>query len=433
MTISLAMSQGTGKIIDQIVAKVDNHVILQSEIDNAHQSMIANGQEHPEGKCGIFKQLLTNKILFARAETDSIVVEEVMVEVELKRRIEYFKSMYGGKERLEEFLGKPISQFKEEIRPDVREQLTIQKVQQEVTGSITVTPLEVKRYFNKIPKDSLPFLPAEAEVAQIVIKPEVGRSEKDRLKTLLLEVKKAVEGGADWCSFTSISDGPTGPTCGDLGWHGRGELVPEFEAAALNLKPGELSDPVETEFGIHLILLEKRLGNRFWAKHILKRPERSDTDFNESEHFLDSLRKVIMADSLTFEKAAMDHSDDKSTRPYGGSITSSVTGETRVPTNELPTAMFFEIKKMEVGEISLPKRFRMEDQEEAIRIIYFKSNIPPHYASLKQDYQKLALAASNRKKTDAINKWVEEAVEQVYLDIDEDYQDCASEFLTPEG
>ena len=421
-------AQEEGTIVDKIIAKVDNHIVLKSELENAYLGKISNGEEvGPNAKCELLQQLIINKILVAKAEIDSVIVEPVMVESEIQRRMQYFVLQAGSEEKLEQTLGKKLSELEDELRDQVQEQLTVQRMQQELTSGVTVTPLQVKKFFNSLPKDSIPFLPAEVKVGQIVKFPEVNTAEKDKARAKLNTFKEQIE--AEEADFAELArkhseDFGSAKNGGDLGWHGRGELVPEFEATALRIEPGEIANPIESEFGFHLIQLLERRGNRFRARHILIRPKSNSNDLKNTIAFMDSIRNMVMLDSMTFEEAAKEHSDDQETRSNAGFFKDNTTGSSFVSTESLDPVIFFTIDTMKVENITKPQQFRTDDGKTAVRIIYYNNYIPPHYANLKEDYQKLYVATMNNKRGEIIDKWLQTAKNQVFIEIEPEYDKC---------
>jgi peptidyl-prolyl cis-trans isomerase SurA len=424
----LTAAQGEGVVVDKIIAKVDNHIILKSDLENAYLGRMTSGEKmNPNERCLILKQLIVNKILFAKAEIDSVIVDDKRVDGELERRMQYFVMQAGGEDKLERTLGKKLSELREELRDQVHEQLTIQEMQQTLMEDVTVSPSQVKRFFNRLPKDSIPFLPAEAKVGQIVKNPSVSRKEKDAARNILLDFKNRILNGTD--DFAELArknseDAGSARNGGDLGWHGRGELVPEFEAIALRIEPGQIADPIESDFGFHLIQLTERRGNRFRARHILIRPKSNTNDITEAVALLDSVRNLILKDSLKFEQAAKDFSDDQATRANAGYFKDPDTGSSFVPVEDLEPAIFFTIDTMKVGNITKPMVFRNEEGKNAVRIIYYAGYVPPHYANLKEDYQKIALAAMNERREDILEKWLKNAKGEVFIDIDPEYDAC---------
>ncbi len=416
-----------GIMVDRIIAKVNSHIILQSELEQTYARLKEEKMlpEKGDGYCEVFKQLVFNKVLYAKAEIDSILVDETTVELEMNRRFDYFEKVYGGIENMVKVLGRSPQQLRDELRTQMREQMTLEKVQRQITESIKVTPAEVRRYFAQIPSDSLPFLPAEVSVGVLVKYPQANRDEINRVKAQLMDLRNRIQKGEDFAVLAQkySEDFGSAKQGGDLGWQGRGDFVPEFEAAALKLSEGELSEPVQTEFGIHLIQLTKRLGNRFRCRHILIKPRPSAADFRQAELFLDSIRKFIVSDSVSFERMAMLHSEDKATKPYGGIIRNQL-GEGMISTEELDPALFFIVDKMKVGEVTEPQRFRGEDGREGLRMIYLKKYVLPHYANLRDDYQKISAAAANTRKSEAIEKWIKNAIREVFIEIDPEFDRC---------
>lgn len=427
LTSNLLLGQKKGVLADEIVAKVDNYIILKSDIEKAYQSIKTNGQTpRANERCEILKGLIVNKILVAKAEIDSVIVEETQVNAQLDRRMQYFIQQFGSVDKLEKTLGKSVPQLKESLREQIKEQLILQKMQGEITANIKITPNQVRKYFSKMPKDSIPFLAAEVEVGQIVKYPEISKKEKQKAKEQLISIKNQVLAGADFAKLAksySVDYG-TAAKGGDLDWQGRGVFASEFEAAALSLDINEISAPVETEFGIHLIQLLGRRGNQFHSRHILIRPKSTSLDIQDAEHFLDSLRGLILLDSTTFERAAMKFSDDKATRPNAGYFKDENTGSTAISTESLETSIFFTIDTMKVATLSKPMRFRTLDGKDAVRLLFYKSNKPPHYANMKDDYQKIQIAAKRSKENDAVEKWLKKAKADVFVEVDKRYDKC---------
>ena len=362
--------------------------------------------------------------MLAKAEIDSVVVEEDRVTSELDRRLQYFVDNYG-EENIEQQFGKTIDEFREELRDDIRNQLVVQQMQQTITQDIEVSPAEVKKFFNAIPQDSLPFYSSEVAVGQIVKRPIVNKDQKSIARTKLEEIRARIVNGEDFGTLAKeySQDPGSGAQGGELGFVTRGQFVPEFEAVALKMQPGDMSEPVESDFGFHLIQLIERRGNRYNSRHILIKPAASSLDIKAAEDFLDSLRTQILADSLPFAKAAKDNSDDRETAGSGGFFTTP-DGSNRVSTENLDPVVFFTIDTMQVGDITRPLVYRTPDGEPAARILYVKSKSKPHQANLRNDYQKIYNAALQEKRTRILNQWFEDARKQVYVNIDPEYSHC---------
>lgn len=415
-------------LIDKIIAKVDNQILLQSELELAIKQFIAETRYKgaSDVKCEVLETLIINKLLLAKADIDSITVDEGQVEDQLDRRMQYFISSVGSEAKLEAYYNKPLDQLKSELRRQVKEQMVVQKMQDQITKKLKVTPGDVKKFFSNIPVDSLPFYSKEVEVGQIVKIPTVSRKQLLEAKSKLLSLRERVIKGEDFEKLAKdYSDEPAAKsTGGNLGFQKSEDLDPTFVGAALKLKPNELSGVVETQFGLHIIQMIERRGTEFNARHILIKPASTKLDIDEAKRFMDSLRTKIIHDSITFELAAKKHSDDKFTSSSGGMFADQNDNSIRIPTESLDPVVFFIIDSMEVGKISEPIPFRTADGKDAVRIIWYKAKVDAHKANLQQDYQKIYAAAVEEKKNKAINDWFEKAKHEVFIDIKPEYSNC---------
>jgi peptidyl-prolyl cis-trans isomerase SurA len=419
--------ESEGFVVDKIIGKVDNYIVLKSELDKAYQEYVSNGgRPGEETRCQYLALLLRNKLMMAKAEIDSIVVSDSDVDANTKQRMDMILAQYGGsQEDLEKKFGKTFEQFRMELRDQVREQLVINEMQRHLTKDITVTPAEVKRFFNRIPKDSLPYFSAEVEVAQIVRVAKVSNAQKEITKRELIDIRNRIMAGEDFSTLARkySSDPSVTVNGGDMGFVGRGVMVPEFEAMSFKLKPGEISMPVETAFGFHIIQLLERRGNEYHSRHILMAPTPSKQDVENASRFLDSLRKQIFKDTISFQRAAKEFSDDIRTKGNSGFFTDDE-GGTRISVDELDPVVFFAIDTMKVGSVSKPLVYRTDDGKEAVRILYYKSRTPPHAASLEKDWDRIRAAALNEKQNRILEKWFTKARRDVYISIDPAYNFC---------
>lgn len=421
-----AAQQPRGTVVDKIIAKVDNYIILKSELERQYLDVLSRGEYlGPNGRCTILESIVVSKLMAAKAEIDSVVVEEEMVQRDLSMRMNMMIQRFGSEEMIEEYYKKSIAEFKDELYDQVKEQMVVQTMQQTIVEGIKVTPSEVKRFFKSIPKDSLPYFSTEVTLGQIVKKPGVSEEEKESIRNTLLKVRTQILNGET--SFEEMarqySEDPSGPRGGFLGWSKRGDMVSEFEAAAMRMKEGDISMPVETEFGYHLVQLLERRGNEYNSRHILIRPKHTQKDFDQAYAFLDSIRSRILSDSITFQSAAKRHSDDKETAGSGGFILGE-TGAPRIATSDLDANLFFTIDTLKVGDITKPIRFTMPDGKDALRILYYRDRIRPHQANLQDDYQKIQMAAMQAKRSKVLDDWFNEARLEVFIDIDPEYNHC---------
>ena len=414
-------------LLDKIIAKVDNHYILKSEVEGQYQQSIASGQANPPNRCQILEGLVVNKLMLAKAEIDSVIVEDKRIEMELNSRMDQMEQQYGSAKNIVEAFGKPIASLKEDLRSSLKEQLTGRKMQDKITDAVTITPKEVAEFFKKIPTDSLPYLPAEVEVGHIVRLAQPNKNQKEELISRLLDYRRRVEKGENIEDLAKLysEDLGSGKRGGDLGFSKRGQMVAPFEAAALKLKPSMMSEVVESEFGFHLIQLLEIRGQEYHARHILLRPDYQKLDLTEPTKYLDSIRILIQRDSVKFDRAARDFSQDKTTQDAGGLLMDPNTRSYRIPFDgTMEPGLYFSIDSMKVGTISTPISYRTEDGRSAVRILYYKAKHPPHFANLKDDYQKIGGIALSRKKNDAIENWFLKAKDDVFIYIDDEYKSC---------
>ena len=429
----MAFAQGEeepkGFVIDKIVAKVDNYIVLKSEVDKAYLDYVTNqgGRGNvDEIKCQFVAILIRNKLMLAKAEIDSVVVSDEEVDNNTERRIAIITSQYGGDvKELEKAFKKTMEQIKGEVRDMIREQMIVSEMEQTITKDLGVTPAEIKRFYAKIPKDSLPFLDAEAEVAQIVKVAKISPQQKEQTKKELLSIRDELLRGADFAETAKkySSDPSVATNGGDMGWAGRGRMVPEFEAMAFKLKVNEISMPFETDFGIHIMQLLERRGNEYHARHVLMAPSPSTEDLKVAERYLDSLRTVIQDGKITFQAAAKEYSDDMNTKGNGGFFVEEG-GGTKIAYKDLDPVVYFAIDSMKTGTVSRPLVYRTEDQKEAVRILFYKSKTAAHELSLKEDWNKLQMATLNEKKNGVLNRWFNKVRQDVFISIDPAYNFC---------
>lgn len=422
-----------GMVIDQIVGVVGDNIIMQSELEIEFAQL---KKELPDAndsfKCEILKQHLNEKIMLCKAQLDSVVLSDERVEQELERRIAYFASQTpGGIQGLEEYYGKSITEIKATNRDKIREGLLVQEVQQTALKDVKVTPNDIKKFYNEMAEvDSLPFYSAEVEVAQIIIEPKVNKEAKEMAYEKILELRNRIVAGEDFNTMALIYSDDKGSAIqgGELGYFGRGAMVPEFEAAAFRLRPDSVSKIIETKFGYHILKLINRKGDNINARHILIRPKIFTTDVDLAKQKMDSILWQIKIDSITFERAAKKYSDDAPTKSSGGFITESGTGTTRVPIDELEKSLYFRIEGMKPGEISEPELITLPgpDRQQAWRVFYLKSETKPHRANLKDDYQKFQVMAENRKKAKALADFISRSKKQFYISVTDEYKKCPS-------
>lgn len=419
---------GQGTTIDKIVARVDNQIVLKSEVELGCLQARQQNTDIPASmlRCKVFEQLLVNKMMLAKADIDSVTVDDQMVDDQLDRRMSYMIQAIGSKEKLEAYYKKSIDQFKAELKKEVRDQMLVQKVQESISKNVKVTPSEVKKFFNDIPKDSLPFFSTEVEVGQIVMFAQVSRAKKQEAKQKLEDLKKRIQAGVDFEFLAKAysQDPGSAKDGGNLGYWGKGAMVPEYEAAAMKLEPMQLSDIIESPFGFHLIQLLEKRGNEYNSRHILIKPEAGEEELTLLFQKLDSIRTALKNDSLNFEKAVSKFSEDKETKQSGGFFSDPQTGVNRIPTENLDPGIFFTIDTLKPGDYTKTLPYKTQDGKKGGRFLYFKSKILPHEANLKQDYPKIQSAALEKKKAESIKNWFKKTKSEVFISRDKEFADC---------
>lgn len=427
MFSSPVFGQDTGFVVDKIIAKVDNYIVLKSELEVGYQAYLADGNPgSDEARCELFNRLILNKLMVAKAEIDSVIVTDIEVDGNTEQRMAMILQSSGNSpEALERAYGKSMEQIKLELREQIREQLIAREMTSRITKGITVTPAEIKRFFNKIPEDSLPFYSSDVEVAQIVRVAKVSAAQEEEAKNKLLDLRARILKGESFeeLAMKNSEDPSAQYNGGDLGYVGRGAMVPQFEATAFRLKVGEVSMPFKSQFGFHIMQLLDRRGNEYHSRHILISAVPSAQDIADAEKYLDSLRTQIVTEKLNFEQMAKEYSEDDNTKGMGGFFTDN-DGSTKISMRDIDPVVYLNIDTMKVGNISKPLQYRTDDGKDAVRILYFKRKLAPHAANLKDDWSRIQSAALAEKKDLALDKWFTKARQDVFINIDPAYKYC---------
>ncbi len=414
-------------VVDKIIVKVDNYIVLKSDLENAYQGYLANGgTASDEAKCNMLNSLVVNKLMVAKAEIDSVIVTDVEVDANTQQRMQVIMQNSGNSpEQLERQFGKSLAEIQADLRDQVREQLLGREMQNRITKDITVTPSEVRKFFNKIPTDSLPFYSSDVEVGQIVKIAKVSDAQKEETRKKLNEIRAQLVAGANWQELAKkYSEDPSSEyNGGDMGWVGRGAMVPTFEAMAFKLKKGEISIPFESPFGFHIMQLLDRRGNEYHSQHILISASPSQSDLKRAEKFLDSIRTMVNEGKMKFDAAAKEFSDDQATKQRGGFF-ADADGGTKISVKDLDPVVYFAIDTMKLGNISRPAVYRTDDGKNAVRILYFKTKLPPHAANLTDDWHRIQSAALGEKKDRALDTWFYKARGDVFINVDPNYKTC---------
>lgn len=423
------LSQET--IIDQVVGVVGGNIILQSEIDAQYQQTGSADPLDQTARCKFLEELLYQKLLLAQAQKDSLTVTESQIEQEQDRRMNYFIQQFGSEERFVAFYGKSVDDFKNDLKDNVRDLLLAQQMQGKITNDITVTPNEVKSFYESIPEDSIPFINVEVEVGQIVRKPDVTAEAKKEAKDKITSIRQRImKGESSFSTMAALySQDPGSANKGGL-YEGiqRGQFVPEWDAWAFKMKPNEISEVFETVYGYFIIQLIQRRGDIVDARSLLIAPKVDANDLLNAKLALDTIyEKVVNNDTLPFATAAARYSNDEETKNNGGLILNPYTGSSRFQMDEigqLDQSVAFAIDKLKVGELTKPMPFMTRDGKQAYHILYLKTRTTPHKMNLTDDYQKIQTMALNKKQQDAIQTWVKRKASNTFVRITDNYKTC---------
>ena len=415
------------QVVDEIVAVVGDEVVLASDIETQYLQYLSQGHtDSEEIRCQIIEDVLYQKLLVHQAKLDSTDVSEDDVNQEVDRRLSYFISELGSKESVEEYFKKSISKLKIELYDVIYNQLLTQRMQSDITSSVSITPEEVKMFFNQLKESAdIPVMPTTIEISQIVKIPEISSDEKSRIRKKLISFRDRIKNGEDFMVLATLysDDTESAKNGGELGFVGRGELVPEFESASFALKGNQISEVIETQFGYHIIQLIERRGETVNVRHILLKPKVSSASLLEAKTQLKKVEDLIKSGEITFEDAARFHSDDVS-KNNGGLLINPQSGSSLFTVEELPLNIRYSADRMNEGDISSISQFVMDDGKKAYRIIKITRKLKEHSANLIDDFSLINDAALNAKKQQKISEWVTEKIKITYIRFDYDYNNC---------
>lgn len=428
---SNAQEKTNGKKLDQIVALVNDHVILKSDVDQQVQQYMMQMQQQRNQQIefgeDIWYTVLENTIdryvMLDQAKRDSITVSDNMVDQNIDQRINAYVEQVGSEAALEQQMGQSLVQIRADLRESYREQMIVQRFQQQKRSEINITRPEVKEYFEKIPEDSLPTIPEQVAVSQIVAVPSAMQNAKKQARQLAEQLRDSVLNHGKTIEELAKrhSDGPSASNGGKLPLMSLDDLVAEYSAAASALEPGEISQVVETSFGFHVIRLNKRQGDQIDTNHILIEVDSESYDDQAAIDKLKAIKDSVQTnEDITFAEMARKHSDDPNTAPQGGRVLNPETGERLIALDQLDPALYRIVLLLdEVGDISEPKPFTMGEEDNskrAFRIVHLDERIPEHTANMKQDYERIKNVALQEKQSRIMNKMISELRGEMYVE-----------------
>jgi len=419
-------------VIDQAVGVIGSKLIKQSDVENEVIQAKAQGYiaSTSDIKCEIFESIMRQKLMVNQAQLDSLPVSDTQVESELNGRLNNYISQIGSVEKLEKYFNKTLSDIKDDLRKSLRDNMLSQMMQNKVVGDIKITPTEVEDFYKSVPKDSLPLINTQVELAQIAMYPAYAEKTILETKEKLLGLRKRILEGTSFQALAALySEDGTRSKGGDLDFITKAEVDPEFAKAAFALsKPGEVSRIVESQFGYHLIQLIERKGDRVHVRHILMTPKPEPEAVKKVTQALDSIAMFLRKDSLKWDKAVAYYSQDEDTRFNKGLLVyhnpqTQNTGTKFEPEN-LTTGDFTATKNLKVGEISNAYESRDNKNKIFYKIVTIKSQTPAHRANLKDDYFMLQESANGKKKMVILNQWVSETQKNTFITIYNSFQSC---------
>lgn len=425
---------GQDNVIDEVIWVVGDNAILKSDVEEARlQAQYEQRKFDGDPYCVIPEELAIQKLYLHQAAIDSIEVAESEVIQQVEHQINYYIQLIGSREKMEEYFKKTSTQIRETMRENVREGLTVQRMQQKLVGEVKVTPSEVRRFFSGLPDDSIPYIPTQVEVQVITLQPKISTDEIEDVKRRLREYTERINSGE--VEFSTLArlyseDRVSALRGGELNFMGRGQLVPEYANVAFNLQdPNKVSKIVETEYGFHIIQLIEKRGDRANTRHILLKPKVSEKELTEATVRLDSLADFIRTDKITFEQAVANFSHDKDTRNNHGLLPNPNTNTSRFEMQDLPPEIARVVDKMNVGELS--RAFTMineKNQKETCVIVKLKSRINGHKATIAEDYQRLKDIVLDQRREEMLRKWILEKQKQTYVRINENWRNCTFKY-----
>lgn len=421
-------AQGT---IDKIVAQVGDKIILKSDVEGQKLQAIQAGMTvTSEMDCQVIEELMFQYLLVNQAKLDSIEVSDAQVDAEMENRLRMIENQIGSRQKMEEFYGKTATQIKKEFRPIIKDQLLAQEMEREITSDVSVTPRDVKEFFSEIPMDSIPLINSQLSFQQIVLYPDITSEDKARAKAQLEEIRDdIIKYGKSFATQARIhSMDPGSAKLGGEIAGTRGMMVPQFEATVFDLRVGDVSEVFETTYGFHILKLLERKGDDYKCQHILIIPEFANNALEGAALRLDSCYNELKAGKIDWEAAVLKYSNDETTKQNKGIITNPISGEQTwdmEDLNQVDQQIYLLTDNMEKGDISQPNLYMNQfERKQGIRIIRLMERTAPHKANLDDDYSLIQKAAENDKKQKTINVWISSKIDNAYVRIEKEYQNC---------
>ena len=412
--------------IDKIVAIVGDEILLKSEIEAQYLQYLTQGNENSsEIRCNVVEDLLFQKLLINQAKLDSLEVTSDQVMSEVNNRIKYFENQLGSVEKLEEYFNKSLNEIESEIKNIVKEQLYAQKMQAKIVEDVKVTPQEAKTFYASLDNSLKPLVPTQIEVSQIVIKPVISDSQKNEIRKQLNGFRDRVNKGENFNVLATLYSDDQGSAVkgGELGFVNRGDLEPEFERAAFRLKEGEVSEIVESQFGLHIIQLISRRGDQINVRHILKTVKPNSKAIQDANKRATELYHKLISKEISFEQAIIEYSDDES-KNNSGLILDPNSMSSLINFDNISSDFKIVVNDMQEGDISKPVIINFSDNKDLFRIIKINKRIESHIANVVDDFNYVKELTINNKKEKITLEWVNNKINKTYINLNENLLEC---------
>ena len=431
---SLTFAQQKPFVLDKIVAQIGDNIILKSDIESQKLQEIDSNQFNKVNlDCELLEKLLMQNLFLNQAELDSIKVSDAQVDGEMENRIRVIEQQIGGRQKMEEFYNKTVTQIKNEFRPLIKNRLMTEEMQRQITGSINITPNEIEEYYKKLPIDSIPLINAKISIQQIVIFPKISQDDRKITINKLKDIREDIIQGKSFETQARIhSQDPGSALQGGQMTASRGMMVPPFEAAVFGLKPGEISTVFETDYGYHIVQLLERKGDDYTCRHILLVPEFNRQSLTDASARMEECFTKLKQNQITWEQAVLTYSNDNNTRHNKGIITNPITGEqgwSMEDLNQIDQQIFILTNALNVGDLTSPSLyFDFNEKKQGIRIVRLMNRVGPHRANLDQDYTLIQRATENDKKEQILSNWIKNKIGNAYVRIDNEYDKCSFKY-----
>ncbi len=427
---SLSFAQQKPLILDKIVAQIGENVILKSDIESQKaQDIDSLPNKTANQDCEILEKLLMQNLFLNQAELDSIKISDAQVDGEMENRLRVIEQQIGGRQKMEEFYNKTVTQIKNEFRPLIKKRLMTEEMQRQITGASNITPKEIEEYYKNLPSDSIPFINAKISIQQIVVFPKITQEDRQITINKLKDIREDILKGKSFETQARIhSQDPGSALQGGQMTASRGMMVPPFEAALFALKPGEISNVFETDYGYHIVQLIERKGDDYTCRHILLVPEFNRQSLTDASSKMEECYSKLKQNQITWEQAVLQYSNDNNTRHNKGIITNPITGEqgwSMEDLNQIDQQIFILTNALNAGDLTTPSLyFDFNEKKQGIRIVRLMNRIGPHKANLEQDYTLIQRATENDKKDKILSNWIKTKIGNAYIRIDKEYENC---------